>query len=581
MRGNVPNPPTRVPPTHARIGVREWGRVARYVACCAHPTQPAPPHIASHGDVAISPIRPPRELQAPAPAPASRDTQYACIGIRERGRMAQKKSWDYRRTRAVSTQPRLAPPPPTQPTQPSSAPLHLSGRKEGSELESHRKRQGVVIKPASLGDPGTRSTTTSRQSSGTVGRASGPIAKGIRSGISDTSNALAPSFVLQLVCVPKDPVPSYEAQEKNLRKTEAKSGLLGPRILDQVFATPWVSKTASNRGRQKVFSGRSFVRIYNDRMTSPSPVNNQLDRKIAPTKKNRRHAWRKKNGRPSRGRKEEKKTPRDIAATMRTNAAPMSPRVSQPASSTSPSQRAALYLLGPARKHANKPAHRRAAVTLPSDAGERPQSARAAPTYVSARESEDVRLSTSPAHQRTFPPHQPQQKESSCGSEGGEYPNAPARHRSRNRRTRATLIDARRPADAAHPCPPASQQKEGMLGQVIPPPTPPSYQSVNTDASVHPRQSTGTVAPPPPRIPPHARSPHRKEGRGWAQVVSPPSHPRTSPRRPPLYPIGSKEGRTPTDAPALDRRGRVPLPMRTRRLGRVAPFRTRAAAHPH
>ncbi|KAJ7279362.1 hypothetical protein C8J57DRAFT_1221039 [Mycena rebaudengoi] len=94
---------------------------------------------------------------------------------------------------------------------------HLAPR--GGEVKS----VGYQLPKTSCQDPGTRwTTTTSRQSFGTVGRASGPIAKGIRSGINDTSNALAPSFVCNLYVSPKIQYLAMKPGKKTFAKPRQK-----------------------------------------------------------------------------------------------------------------------------------------------------------------------------------------------------------------------------------------------------------------------------------------------------------------------------------------------------------------------
>ncbi|KAJ7291889.1 hypothetical protein C8J57DRAFT_1588630 [Mycena rebaudengoi] len=184
-----------------------------------------------------------------------------------------------------------------------------------------------------------------------------------------------------------------------------------------------------------------------------------------------------------------------IAASMRANAAPMSPRVRQPASSTSPGQLAALHPPAPVGKHANKLAHPRTAVTRPKDAGRTsPIRARATGvhTHTSACESEDVRRSTSPARQRTSPPHQPQQKESSCGSEGENIPmrqratdvraSKPGQRRAHVSACNRCIDAAAQPGPSAHSCIPTVGKKVGS-GHTAP------------DAPVLPKRKHGRKCP--------------------------------------------------------------------------------------
>jgi hypothetical protein len=140
---------------------------------------------------------------------------------------------------------------------------------------------------------------------------------------------------------------------------------------------------------------------------------------------------------------------------------------------------------------------------------------------------------TSPARQRTSPPHQPQRKESSCGSEGGEYPNAPARHRCTRQHTGAPTRNLRRaaastlyppprsPAQRTQPIrPPASQQKERRLGQAIPPSTPhPTKAQVSIRSRAPGRSRRLHHASRPMRVP---RIP-RKEGLGSGRTAVAPA----------------------------------------------------------
>ncbi|KAJ7291860.1 hypothetical protein C8J57DRAFT_1492326 [Mycena rebaudengoi] len=238
---------------------------------------------------------------------------------------------------------------------------------------------------------------------------------------------------------------------------------------------------------------------------------------------------------------------RRIAATMHANTTPMSPRVTKPASSTSPSQRATLHLPAPAGKHENVPnlpaCYRRTYKRLGvRDPNKRNRCAAAKGENIPMRPRTADRTANTPV-----PPCIP--TEGTKGGSGHTAPDAPFLSKCKHRRKCPSAPEHQdgRTASTAHPSPcafPASQGRKGLgLGscrpchtradQRIHTPLHPSGSKeacTPTDVPPHwidvalycPRRACSDVNPAVPRL--HAQPIPEEARMGWG--VLPPMHPR-------------------------------------------------------